>query len=288
MGKTSIEWVVNPDGTQGESLNPIRGTKGNWHCSKAGTDCLNCYAERLNIRWSGPPFGAGEDTFRLDTKALVQPLRWRKPRSVFMCDMTDLFHSGISDTWRALIFGIMSATPQHRYYILTKRPELALEWFKWLDRKASMGYHRSFLVWQLCEARINYPRPLGLQSAWPLPNVWVGISAGTQQLLDERMKHLVQIPAAHRFVSLEPLLELVDAGPWLNMLDWLIMGCESGSGRRPCDSFWIDWVLGQRGVASIPMFVKQIQVAGRVSQQMDEWPERLQIRELPHETNAQS
>lgn len=315
MGKTSIEWVVNPDGTQGETLNPIRGIQGNWHCTKAGIDCLNCYAERLNIRWGGPPYEPGNDSFRLDKKALLQPLKWRKPRSVFPCDMTDIFHPGIPDEWRALWFGIMSAASHHRYYILTKRPKQALLWFEWTKKKPGSTYDREWqgnhlLSLYMHNAKINYPHPFQLQNIWPLSNVWLGISAGTQELFDKRMKYLVQIPAAHRFISLEPLLEPVDVSPWLGnkvshiagfipgnpsslersfkadasgLPDWLLTGCESGPKRRGCETVWIEQILTECKITHTPAFVKQIPVDGRVSRQLDEWPEQLQIREFPHE-----
>jgi protein gp37 len=105
---TSIEWTQGPDGRPGATWNPIRGTRGSWTCVKVSPGCAHCYAERLNRRLGGPPFHAGADQPRLDETILTQPLRWQRPRRIFVASMTDLFGEWVPDEWLDRIFAVIA------------------------------------------------------------------------------------------------------------------------------------------------------------------------------------
>lgn len=212
---TSIEWTD-------ETWNPLRG------CRRISPGCEHCYAERQAARpiLSGPglPYaglvqfgrqgprwtGATAGPDQLDV-----PLRWKKPRKVFPCSMSDLFFEGFSFERIAAVFGIMAATPQHTYQVLTKRIERARRFVEWAERA---GADVAGPV-DLCTIMArNHGSDLSDPQAtrWPLPNVWIGTSIEDQQRADERLPHLLEIPAAVRFVSYEPALEAVNFGPWLS------------------------------------------------------------------------
>lgn len=220
MATSKIEWTDL-------TWNPVRG------CTRISPGCINCYAERMAARFSGP--GAPFDGFaimgqsgprwtgrvKLDERKLLDPLYWRKPRRVFVNSMSDLFHESLSDEaiWR--VFAVMAATPHITYQILTKRAERMRYWLtNGCATSWSQGLARSI------EQFIGPGPP----PRWPLPNVWLGVSCEDQQRADERIPHLIQTPAAMRFVSLEPLIEAVDVRRYLTgaiHLDWVIVGGES-------------------------------------------------------------
>lgn len=114
--RTQIEWA---DAT----WNPLRGIKGKWSCVKTSEGCQNCYAERLNVRFGGPPYWAGADDLRLDEKALTLPLRWKRPRRIFVQSMSDLFEERVLGEWIDRIFAVMALANRHTFQCLTKRPE---------------------------------------------------------------------------------------------------------------------------------------------------------------------
>lgn len=263
--------------------NPTRG------CSRVSEGCGSargggCYAERQAARFAGPggpyarlvrvgkqgPRWTGD--VRLVPEMLDAPLRWRKPRRVFVDSMSDLFHEKLSNEDIAAIFGVMACSPRHTYQILTKRAERMRAWFNW----AAGGRH----VWTAAQAVV---KPRGWQGAapgWPLPHVWLGVSVEDQQRADERIPHLLDTPAAVRFVSYEPALGPVDFTPWLGPrtgfrsdgpgvddlddvdtrpgIDWLIVGGESGPGARPFDLAWARAAIAQCRAAGAACFVKQL------------------------------
>lgn len=194
--------------------NPITG------CSRVSGDCDAKH-----------PFSA-----ELHEGRMRDPLKWKAPRTVFVCTMGDLFHEDVPDAWIISIFGIMAQTPQHTYQILTKRPEVALLWFNTIfglesaeKVVARVASHLSGVIWDSRgNAPENYytcPKPLTRKArlnrkpwpGWPLPNVWIGVPAEDQQRADERIPILLQIPAAKRFVSIEPMLGPVDVGEYLGL-----------------------------------------------------------------------
>ena len=290
MGNRSrIEWT---DAT----WNPVTG------CSKISPGCANCYAERMAHRfgWTSLPWtrdNAGQNV-RLHPERLEEPLHWRKPRMVFVCSMADLFHEQVPFDYIAAVFGVMAAAPQHTFQVLTKRPKRALEFFHWIDELASRGLGSRWERLSYCRREAvrlgvkELPDDVHADGAdWPLPNVWIGVTAEDQERADERIPVLVQIPATVRFVSCEPLLGPVDlaaAGALgctcpdtelddgeveerclgtcvfyrhaldkSRRIDWVIVGGESGPGARPMHPDWVRSIRDQCQAAGVPFFFKQ-------------------------------
>ena len=218
--KTTIEWTRSPDGTAGASWNPVAG------CTKVSPGCDHCYAEAIATRFAGTPAYPDGFAVTLHPDRLTQPLRWTRPRRIFVCSMADLFHADVPDDYIAQVFEVMALAPQHTFLVLTKR-------------HARM---RSLL-----SSRFDGD---------PLPNVWVGVSAEDQHWWDIRVPALLETPAAVRFVSAEPLLGPI--GPALMAgLDWLIVGGESGPHARPMDPEWVRDLRDGAGDAGVPFFFKQ-------------------------------
>jgi protein gp37 len=248
MGKTKIEWTSHV-------WNPVRG------CLRVSPGCEHCYAETMARRFPwGQPYvneqGRWNGKVELVPHLLDVPLRWREPRTIFVNSTSDLFHESLTDLGIAKVFGVMAEAPQHTFLVLTKRAERMCQWSEW------------------ALSRI----------AWALPNVWLGVSAESQEWADKRIPLLLQTPAAHRFVSLEPLLgpinlrHLTDgtlygggvrdalSGYWNHepldegmgpFLDQVIVGGESGPGARECRVEWIRSIIKQCKAAGVPCFVKQ-------------------------------
>ncbi len=216
MGDNSnIEWT---DAT----WNPIRAqiveyvrdrtrVSVGWHCEHVSPGCQNCYAESMNKwRGTGLPFKPGHRSdvkIFLDEKALLAPLRWKNPRRIFVNSMSDTFADFVKDEWIDRMFAVMALAPQHCYQVLTKRAARMRDYFDELraSRIGDVAYEMHSRLGLML--RIN---------RWPLPNVWLGVSAEDQQRADERIPLLLETPAAVRFVSLEPLL-----GPILFRPEWL-------------------------------------------------------------------
>lgn len=201
---TKIEWTD-------ETWNPVTG------CTKVSPGCAHCYIERTPpMRMAGRRFVNGRIPVQLHPDRLDQPLRWRKPRCVFVCSMGDLFHEDVPDEFIYSMFGVMAKARQHTFQVLTKRPARMHEWIS--QRTAENG--RSARVWSCFEGKAYRP-------SWPLSNVWLGVSAENQKAADERYPLLRDTPAVVRFYSLEPLL-----GPIWNLplegISWVIVGGESG------------------------------------------------------------
>lgn len=290
MGDTSIQWTD-------KTWNPVRG------CSRVSAGCENCYAERQAARFSGAgqpyeglirigkqgPRWTG--SVRFVREHLEDPVRWRKPRRIFVNSMSDLFHESLSDHDIANVFCAMEGASRHTFQILTKRAQRMREWVTEWARK------------------IDYADDSGRGYRGRYSHVWLGVSAEDQQRADERLPELIQAPAAVRFVSYEPALGAVDFSRYLSGgLDWVIVGGESGPGARP---FSIEWALDVRQQcfdAGVPFFLKQL---GRVPRlcgipvryvedggdgeggwvqgtlkdshggNWDEWPQSMRVREFP-------
>lgn len=208
---SKIEWTE-------ETWNPVVG------CSKCSPGCLNCYAERMahrlasmgndNPQYMGKTDANGKWTGKVECCPWIldKPLHWRKPRRIFVCSMCDLFHEKVPFEFVSKVFDTILECPQHIFQILTKRPERAKEYF-----------------WD-ADVTNDYTIDEG--------NVWLGVTVCNQQEADEKMPILLQIPAAKRFVSLEPLLGPVDLGKWLNLwcvkCGWDGQFGYSKSGRLQC------------------------------------------------------
>lgn len=248
---SAIEWTE-------ATWNPVRG------CTKVSAGCKHCYAETFAERFrgvKGHPYEQGFDV-RLVPEALDLPLRWRKPRRIFVNSMSDLFHEEVPESFIVDVFATMMEARRHVFQVLTKRPERM----------------RDFLASRPSE------RPT-------LPNVWLGTSVEDQAAADERIPHLLATPAAVRFLSCEPLLGPVDLDMVVTegtgCLDWVIVGGESGRKARPCDVSWVRSLVGQCRAADVPVFVKQLGAAHRLYDAKGgdpaEWPEDLRVRQWPGE-----
>jgi protein gp37 len=204
MATSSIEWTE-------ATWNPVAG------CTILSPGCTNCYAMRMAARleamgmakYAGLTRKSGgrakwTGAVTLDRATLDLPKGWPKPRMIFVNSMSDLFQEAVPDSFVAEVWRVMAATPQHTYQILTKRPE----------RMA-----------------------LATQSLPLLSNVWLGASVESAAYF-ERLDHLRRARATLRFVSLEPLLGSV-AGVDLSLVDWAIVGGESGPGARPMNPDWV-------------------------------------------------
>jgi len=283
--KTKIEWT---DAT----WNPITG------CSVVSPGCTNCYAMKLagtrlkhhpsragltNPSKAGPVWN-GKVTF--NEQWLDQPLRWKKPRMIFVCAHGDLFAENVPDEWIDKVFAVMALCPQHTFQVLTKRADRMREYLSDLPVKQSDIYSQLLTI--------ALPRNLGRPVAnwFPLTNVWLGVSVEDQTRADERIPALLDTPAVVRFISAEPLLGPVELDEHLNTecwgdcahcdkghrplhnchqgrqsnedflkgrsgLDWVIVGGESGRDARPMHPDWALSLLEQCQTSSVPFFFKQ-------------------------------
>lgn len=294
MSKTKIEWTEfswNPlrarkrGGTVGDPAwrNNLPGGKGGWHCEHVSEACRNCYAERINRRLgTGRDFKPGHrkdiDIF-LDEKTLLAPLKWRKPRMIFPCSMTDLFGDWVTDEMLDRILAVMALTPQHTYQVLTKRPERMRGYMATENRCHAIGDQMLKL------AKIG---PGFKCISWPFANVWLVVSIGDQPDAEKFVPILLDTPAAVRGVSYEPALGPVDltricvvpqkpgsvrAGihvdalrnkhcesqlpRGLGRIDWVICGGESGPNARPMHPDWARAMRDQCAEAGVPFFFKQ-------------------------------
>ena len=199
-----------------ETWNPVTG------CAPVSPGCQNCYARRMATRLAGRYGYPKDDPFRVTfhPDRLAEPLVWRKPRRIFVCSMSDPFHPEALQ-YLPYIFRAAKLRPQHTFMLLTKRPEN-------IDKTT------------LCE--------------W-LPNVWLGVTAENQAGWDKRVPILLDTPAAVRFVSVEPQIELIVPG--LNLPNWVIQGAETGPGKRAFDLDWARAMRDKCKEARVPYFFKK-------------------------------
>lgn len=247
---TKIPWTD-------ETWNPITG------CTPTSPGCKNCYAKRMSRRLAGRhgyPEAPNHFNVTWHPDKLDRPLHWKRPRRIFVCSMSDLFHPLVGSRDRHKIFCVMEMCRQHAFQLLTKRPEIMAQFIR-------------------LYAKFNL---------WPLENVWIGVTAENQHMANERIPILLRIPAARRFVSLEPLLSEIDlgfgpreschwcngagewntaqsgAGEWVECecttrnkwLSWVICGAETGPGARPMDLDWARSIRDQCQAADVPFFFK--------------------------------
>ena len=290
--KTGIEWT---DAT----WNPVTG------CSKVSPGCAHCYAEQVTRRFASAwgvsdkpwtPANAA-DVVRTRPDRLDQPLRWKRPRMVFVNSMSDLFHEQVPDAFIREVYLRMAASPEHTFQVLTKRPDRArdvLDWINDQDERHDAGYF----------------------SRWPVRNVWLGVSIENARHA-YRADVLRQIPAAVRFISAEPLLgslfetkrpetvripvgargeylfdqAVTTSAHAIDLLDidWVIVGGESGPRARPMDLAWARELVDACREADVACFVKQLGehaarelgLRDRKGGNPDEWPADLRVREMP-------
>ena len=208
--RSAIEWTE-------ATWNPVTG------CTQVSPGCARCYAKRFAERFRGVPGHPYERGFDVVERPerLGQPLRWKRPRTIFVNSMSDLFHEAVADDFVASVFEAMERAGRHTFQVLTKRPERAAA--------------------------------LAPSLPWP-PNVWLGVSVENQRWTT-RVDALRAIPAAVRFLSCEPLLGPLDLD--LEGVGWVIAGGESGPRARPMDIAWARGVRDQCLAAGVPFFFKQ-------------------------------
>lgn len=271
MGDNSkIEWLARI-GTKPASWNPLRARekrtgKDGWFCVHVSDGCRLCYAERMNLRLGNRETFTAQSRdnveIHMPEDTLNQPVKWRKPRTIFVCSMTDLFGEFHSDDQIERVFATMDARPDHVFIVLTKR---------------------AYRMRNFCINRANQNR------GRVAPNVWLGVSVEDNRNRP-RIEHLRETPAAVRFLSCEPLIGRVDPG--LEKIDWVIVGGESGGDARPCELSDVSAIVDQCAAAGVACFVKQLGSRPEVNGEpinlkhnrggdWSEWPERLQVREWP-------
>jgi protein gp37 len=268
MSKTSIGWTDY-------SWSPIRArnkeTGRVFHfCERISPGCQKCYAATMARRFGLPDYvKANRDKveFFLDEEVLRQPLHWKKPRRVFVESSSDLFGDWAPDEWLDRVFAVMALRARHQFQVLTKRPERMREYVCGLG-KSSKRIEKAALSLGWTLRFKDEGRSFSL-CPWPLPSVWLGVSVESQKYADERIPHLLQTPAAVRFLSCEPLLSAVSLecscfSPTWNRLysdqkiHWVIAGGESGAGCRPCQIEWLKSIIAQCKAANVPVFNKQL------------------------------
>lgn len=208
--KSKIEWTE-------ATWNPATG------CTKVSEGCKNCYAEKMAKRLQAMGMKRYQNGFRLTLHwdLIDLPLRWKKPRKIFVNSMSDLFHPEVPDEFIKKVFETMNCASHHIFQVLTKRPE----------RVAAIAH----------------------QLSWT-SNIWMGTSVENMRVI-ERVDHLRKVPARVRFLSCEPLL-----GPLkLNLegIHWVIVGGESGPGARPMDGQWVREIRDQCVKENVAFFFKQ-------------------------------
>lgn len=292
MKRTRIEWAET-------SWNPATG------CTKLSPACDHCYAEAMSRRLKGRYGYDADEPFRvtLRPERLVQPFVVPTPQVVFVCSMGDLFHKDVPDDFIAAVHGVMSMAGQHTYQLLTKRADRALEWYA---KHALPDCQAAALVMAPGIAEANRLAAERLEAIgrvdrrrhaqdlrgraingtgrnkWPLPNVWLGATIEDQARVDVRLGHLMQCPAAVRFVSCEPLLGPVELqlipdgrncqicgdnghqlmecgyiGAGSRGLDWIIAGGETGPGARATSPQWLRLLRNEAACRRVPFFFKR-------------------------------
>ena len=308
---THIEWT---DAT----WNPITG------CRVVSEGCRNCYAMRLaGTRLAHHPSRAGltrqtadgrhvwTGEVRLNAEWLDQPLRWRRPRQIFVCAHGDLFAEGVPDEWLDKVFRVMARAPQHTFQVLTKRPKRMRDYLTRF-KPAATGHpedpegHRPYITRDgvAASSREDGSPLFHASEGWPLPNVWLGVSVEDQATADARIPLLLETPAAVRWISAEPLLGPVDLyngdpdprldghcatqtfigdwwergddpkGPPRHGVDWVVVGGESGPGSRPMHPDWARSLRDQCAAAGTAFFMKQMAKKAPI-------PLDLMVREYP-------
>lgn len=251
MANTKIEWCDL-------TINVVSG------CTPISPGCDNCYAKRMANRLAGR-FGYPEGNgfaITLHPDKIWEAYNYRKPKRIFLNSMGDLFHSEVPENYIRLVFDMIRScywdddAPKHTFIILTKRPERMLE---------------VVTKWEINQIDVYDRRPL--------PNLWLGVTAENQEQADKRISILLQIPAAVRFVSVEPMLGPVNLSKYLppvtpedfyirqlpdgrmdsgyrRKIDWVIVGGETGPGARPCHPDWVRSLRNQCQAADVPFFFK--------------------------------
>ncbi|HEY9115591.1 MAG TPA: phage Gp37/Gp68 family protein [Bacteroidales bacterium] len=213
MSQSNIEWTEI-------TWNPTTG------CTKISDGCVFCYAHPLSLRLKAMGLEKYRNGFKLTLhpKELMRPYSWRGSKVVFVNSMSDLFHHEVPDEFIQQVFEVMNETPQHKYQLLTKRPER----IKSLENK---------LVWT--------------------DNIWLGTSVENERVT-QRIQDLINSPAKTKFLSCEPLIGAIySLSDYIHAIDWVIVGGESGSGARKIEKEWVDIIFNVCKKNDVPFFFKQ-------------------------------
>ena len=207
----------------------IEWTQNTWNpvsgCTQISPGCDNCYAKGIAERMGSKAFPNGFDV-TLRPHKLSDPLKWKQPSLVFVNSISDLFHRDIPEDFLTQIWTTMLTADHHTYQVLTKRP------------------HRM----------VHKLRSLRLKTA---PHIWLGVSVENQAMAKSRIPTLLETQAAVKWLSCEPLLGSLDLTPWIDHLQWVISGGESGSGRRLAEYNWFREIRDQCVDGGVAYFHKQ-------------------------------
>lgn len=302
---TKIEWA---DKTWGVVLG----------CKKVGdgplSGCANCYAIRTVHRLAhnpNPKIGplyqglTREEDGELDWTGVVRtvperltdPLKWRNPARVFVNSQSDLYHPAVPVEFLTRVLAVMAVTPRHTYQVLTKRPAVMR---KVMADPSLHGAVDHLAAGIAHDNDLPYPE----DAPWPLPNLHLGVSVETQECANDRIPILLDTPAAVRWISAEPLLGPIDldflggvsalSRDWAGsaaggtgcphpLLDWVVVGCESGPDARPMDLAWAERIVKDCRYAGTPVLVKQLGTGprGKATQDIDTFPPSLRVRQYP-------
>lgn len=293
--RSSIEWTQ-------ATWNPTRGCRRTAPAGSKQSGCGDasgggCYAERTAARFCGPgqpyeglitltangPRWSGATKFV--ERHLYDPLRWQKPRRIFVDSMSDLFYDGFTDDQRDQVLAVMLLAPYHTFQVLTKRAAVMRRYLsdpRLYERVLRAANKVRDLFPRMRLTQVGVADPATAPASW----IWWGVSVENQAAADERIPELLATPAAVRWISAEPLLGPVrldhmdvdryghkdwcqidalagrhtDMGrpcPDVPHLNWIVAGCESGPGARPCDVAWLRSLRDQCAAAGVPYFVKQ-------------------------------
>lgn len=284
-------------------------------CNHASSGCSNCWAEGVSHAHASHPNPKISGAYKGVTKngkwtgkvkclegRLTIPLHWKKPRTIGVSFMGDLFHEDVPTNFIGKVLAVMALCPQHQFLILTKRPERLKNFMTIIGLEHEIGK----IAYNVAEENgidwdwrwRKYETATG-EKRWPLPNVMLGVSVEDQKTADERIPLLLQTPATKRFVSYEPALgPVIFSGAWndylngwaprdhpdslrkpTNKLDLIIMGGESGPGFRSMDLSWARSVMNQCHWANTCFFFKQVAGKGPI-------PKDLMIRQWPSKYNS--
>lgn len=272
---TKIQWTDH-------TFNPWRG------CTKVSPGCDHCYAETMSKRNQSVLGVWGKYGTRVIASDAMwkEPLRWNREaealgvrKKVFCASLADVFESRDTmpeNSWSAVaqarlrLFQLIDSTKNLDWLLLTKRPENIASI---LREEISLGTYGE--DWNFADH---------------MPNVWLGTTVENQKSADIRIPELLKVPAAVRFLSIEPMLGPVDfmnadgdgwRGGMTGAIHWVIVGCESGKNGRRMERKWTENIVEQCKAAGVPVFVKQLEINGKVTGDIEQFPRALQVREFP-------
>ncbi|MBL8911628.1 MAG: DUF5131 family protein [Archangium sp.] len=278
-----------------QTWNPVRG------CTRISEGCRNCYAEVVAGRFSDKGLayeGLAKRTaagprwtgvLQVVDKHMSDPIRWRRPRRIFVNSMSDLFHEKLEFEVIARVFAVMYLSPHHTFQVLTKRADRMRDF---------LNHPRTYaaVLNAAREFRAQWPALQGIgisdPTRFPHRNVWLGVSVEDQKAAEKRIPALLGTPAAVRWLSVEPQIGAVDLRPWLTWerfvatteasgqwsidtarkpLDWVVIGGESGDAPRPFHVEWARELIAQCQGAGTKVFMKQLGARPTVGYYDDEF-----------------